>query len=177
MAAPALLRWSFMDVGNCVFWPRSFLASVALPPVLNCKLQYVGLGQFLSSSWAWWGGLRKPVTCTVSYHPVHLLGSKQAFTSSSWVELRLLTTILLVPPAFQPAKGLFFPVSDSAGIMKMWLVPFTSQGGSPWNLPFILNPSLGHSSQCEFFSSLPPWFCVDLSFSLSFTGVFLPLSS
>ena len=60
------------------------------------------------------------------------LKSKPALAHSLWAKSRLCTALLLVPLAFQPAKGLVCPVSDPrTGVPNMWLNQLTPQGRSP----------------------------------------------
>lgn len=117
------------------------------------------------------GGCRKPSShlCSFSLHSLPCFRSNSACTCFSIVESRLPTAFVLVQLSFHPAKGICLPSAgpeDKDTQYVVWTV-HSSRRISTCVLSHILwVPSLGHRSQLDFFSSIPAWFLVNVSYSL-----------
>ena len=99
---------------------------------------------------------------------------------SSWVESRLPTSLVLVPPALQPAQGARLPCIGP----QNWGRPICGShhslprvGLHLCNLPVPLSPLPVTQIPTWLLSSLPPWLSVYLSYRLSCTRVLLPFFS
>ena len=88
-------------------------------------MKQVGLAGSLSSGWGTAGVVLENQTATrVVFSPP----SMPCFTHSSRVESRLPTALLLVPLAFQPAKGSLLPCVRSQGWNTQYVAQSTPQG-------------------------------------------------
>ena len=106
---------------------------------------------------------------TNSWHQPSLpwLRNRQAYVSSSGVECRLPTVLLLVPLALQPVKGAYLPwVWPRSGMPSKCLKLFTPQGGSPPMWSLFSSESHLRDTGPNLIASLPKFFCVDLSYIL-----------
>ena len=102
---------------------------------------------------------------------------KKALLCISWAESRLPSALLLVPPAPQPAKRAVGGTQDWGTQYVAWTSHPLGQISTCVISSSEFVPSPGARFRPDHFSSLPTWFCVDLSYSLDCTGFFLLVSS
>ena len=102
---------------------------------------------------------------------------KKALLCISWAESRLPSALLLVPPAPQPAKRAVGGTQDWGTQYVAWTSHPLGQISTCVISSSEFVPSPGARFRPDHFSSLPTWFCVDLSYRLDCTGFFLLVSS
>lgn len=87
-------------------------AMAAFAPMWSCVVKQAEIKRSLSSGWdVHTGGGRKPASHSCSHNLLYLpyFRDRHVCVPSSWLEFRLPTTLLLVPPAIQSAKETHLP--------------------------------------------------------------------
>ena len=159
---------------------RFFLSVAALAVMWSCNMRQAVLEHLLGSGWGIpCGGPGKSLSHLHGFNLPSLpcFRRKKAFMCISWAECRLPSALLLVPPAPQPAKRAVGGTQDWGTQYVAWTSHPPGQISTCVISSSEFVPSPGARFRPDHFSSLPTWFCVDLSYSLDCTGFFLLVSS
>lgn len=126
--------------------------------------------------WQWEEAGQPLFSFVVSVHPLHPVLRASVCTHKK-AEPRLSSTLLLIPPALQPAKG----TCVSCVKPQDWGTQYVDWNAhSPWRISphvislFLRVPCQGH--RLNLITSLPAQLHVAFSYIPGCTGVFLPVS-